>query len=142
MEIIPRSKLLDLLKVYPELEEVIIGIAPPFKNLKNPVLRRTVGQLATLSQVAQIGGMDAIELVNILRRSVGQPELAPGVATPPDWAGAITSGDPDWISGKPQFVVDGTSLLARGEVPLERVNALLSELEPGHTILLLTSFEP
>jgi hypothetical protein len=142
MEIIPRSKLSDVLKAYPELEEVIIGVAPPFKNLKNPVLRRTVGQLATLSQVAQIGGMDAIELVNALRRRVGQPELVQSASAPLEWESSIAPGDPDWISGEPQFVVDGTALLARGEAPLERVNALLGELEPGRTILLLTSFEP
>jgi hypothetical protein len=52
MEITSHTKLLELLNEYPALEEQIINIAPPFKNLKNPVLRRTVGQLATLAQVA------------------------------------------------------------------------------------------
>ena len=76
MEITRRSKLLDVLKAYPFLEEQIIEIAPPFKNLRNPVLRRTVGQLATIEKVAQIGNLDVVELVNSLRRAAGQGEVA------------------------------------------------------------------
>lgn len=43
MELTRLSKLSEVLQTYPELEEQLINIAPPFKNLKNPVLRRTVG---------------------------------------------------------------------------------------------------
>ena len=83
MEINARSKLLDILVAYPELEEQIIKIAPPFQNLKNPVLRRTVGKLATLEKVAQIGGLDVNQLVNTLRRAVGQGELQAEPSAPP-----------------------------------------------------------
>ena len=57
MEITSQSKLFDVLEAYPFLEEQIVNIAPPFQNLKNPVLRRTVGKIATLEKVAQVGGM-------------------------------------------------------------------------------------
>ncbi|MBM3129219.1 MAG: DUF1858 domain-containing protein [Chloroflexi bacterium] len=141
MEITPRSKLFDVLNAYPALEEQIIGIAPPFKNLKNPVLRRTVGQLATLEQVARIGNLNPLELVNTLRRAVGQPEIradAPtDVAIPPK-----TESDPEWIAGEPQFVVNGAVLLRQGDVPLQRVNELLGQLSPERFILLVTDFEP
>jgi hypothetical protein len=133
---------MEVLKAYPELEETIIAIAPPFKNLRNPVLRRTVGQVATLSQVAQIGGMDPIALANVLRRQAGQPDLEAKAHAPAAPAGAQEAGDPDWIAGEPRFVVDGAALLASGEVPLERINELLPQLEPGSFIVLLTGFEP
>lgn len=68
----------DVLKAHPQLEERIIAVAPPFKNLRNPILRRTVAQLATIEQVAQIGGMDAAELVRILRRAAGLDERPAG----------------------------------------------------------------
>ena len=77
MEITGRSKLFDVLKAYPQLEEQIIAIAPPFKNLRNPILRRTVAQLATLEQVAQIGQMDVTELVSTLRRRPGWRSCRP-----------------------------------------------------------------
>lgn len=141
MEITSRSKLFDVLNAYPALEEQIIHIAPPFKNLKNPVLRRTVGQLATLEQVARIGNLEPLELVNTLRRAVGLPEIsatAPtDVSLPPK-----TESDPEWIAGEPQFIVNGVALLQQGEVPLQRVNELLGQLEPTRFILLITDFEP
>ena len=128
MEITRRSKLLDVLKAYPFLEEQIIEIAPPFKNLRNPVLRRTVGQLATVEKVAQIGNLDVVDLVNTLRRAAGQGELAEtraALSVP-----APSAGDPDWIGGDPGFTVNGTELLNQGEVPLERINELLGSALP------------
>lgn len=140
MEITRRSKLMDVLKAYPSLEEQIIDIAPAFKNLRNPVLRRKVGQLATVESVAQIGGLDVVDLVNRLRRAAGQGELAEtGVALP---VPAASAGDPEWIADEPSFVINGTELLEEGEVPLERVNELLARLQDGGYILLVTNFEP
>ena len=142
MEITSQSKLYDVLTAHPELEAQIVKIAPPFQNLKNPVLRRTVGRIATLEKVAQIGGMDVNNLVNTLRRAVGQPELATAAAAGPVVEIPRAAGDPDWIAGEPQFTIDGTELLQRGEVPLGRVNERLGELGPGGYILLVTNFEP
>ena len=142
MEINRKSKLLTVLEAYPALEEQIVHIAPAFKNLKNPVLRRTVGSLATLEQVAQMGGMNPVRLVNTLRRHVGQPEI-------PEETGQLTvvtvtrsAEDPAWIAGEPQFTLDGSELLERGEVPLAKVNELLGDLASGRYILLVTHFEP
>ncbi len=50
--------------------------------------------------------------------------------------------DPDWIRGDPEFVVDGTQLLAKGDVPLNRVNEQLQQLTQGRFLLLITDFEP
>jgi len=142
MEITSKSKLFDVLEAYPALEAQIINIAPPFQNLKNPVLRRTVGKIATLEKVAQISGMDAGKLVNTLRRAVGQSEL--GAEAAGSFAVEIPSfaDDPAWIAGEPQFSLNGMEMLQRGEVPLGRVNELLGQIEPGRFILLVTNFEP
>ncbi|MEJ5203056.1 MAG: DUF1858 domain-containing protein [Anaerolineales bacterium] len=142
MEITAKSKVQDVLTAFPALEEKIIQLAPPFKNLTNPVLRRAVGRLATLEKVAQIGNMDVLELVNQLRREVGQPELKSGKEAVLFTQFAPDAGDPDWIMGEPQYIVNGTEMLARGEVPLNRVNELLVQLAPGGYILLLTNFKP
>lgn len=142
MEITSQSKLFDVLETYPFLEAQIIHIAPPFKNLKNPVLRRTVGKLATIQQVAQIGGMDAGKLVNTLRKAAGQDELTlePAAALVVDLSRDVD--DPEWITGEPQFTVNGTEMLQRGEVPLGQINERLEQLTPGRFLLLVTDFEP
>lgn len=142
MEILPKSKLLAVLEAYPALEEQIVHIAPAFKNLKNPVLRRTVGSLATLEQVAKMGGMNPFRLVNTLRRNVGQPELPEENGQAPAVAISRSTEDPQWIAGEPQFTLDGTAMLERGEVPVAKVNELLGALESGRYLLLVTHFEP
>lgn len=141
MEITSRSKLMEVLKAYPQLEERIIAVAPPFKNLRNPILRRTVAQLATLEQVAQIGGMDSAELVRVLRRAAGLDELPAGPVqafVPPP----RTADDPEWIAGAPAYVVDGVALLRDGVAPVQRVNELLAGLPAGAFVLLTTDFKP
>lgn len=143
MEITPKTRILDVLTHFPQLEEEIIRTAPSFENLRNPVLRRTVARLATLEQTARIGGLDASEWVNHLRRLVGQTEWSAGPETgAPFDIPAASPADPDWVQGDPQFVVDGNQLLARGEVPLEQINQLLRKLEDNRFILLITGFEP
>lgn len=142
MHITSHTKLFDVLEAYPELEKQIIKIAPPFKNLQNPVLRRTVGKLSNLEQVAKIGGMDVDKLVNTLRRAVGQEELSTtaGGALAVDIS--VDANDPPWISAKPEVVVNGTDLLANGEVPLGHINDLLTQISEGGIILLVTEFFP
>lgn len=142
MEITPKSKVLEVLKEHPALEELLLSLAPPFKNLRNPVLRRTVAQLATLEAVARIGRLEVATLVNTLRRAAGQPELvraeAPAAISPVPAA----PGDPPWITAKPDVVVDGGELLRHGEVPLQHINHLLGTVQPGGVVLLMTDFEP
>lgn len=142
MEITSKSKLFDVLKAYPFLEDHIVHIAPPFQNLKNPVLRRTVGKLATLEQVAKVGGVDVHQLVNTLRKAAGQKELEADSEAKVVFEHQPSEGDPTWIAGEPQFIVNGTEMIERGEVPLTRVNGLLRQLESGRYLLLVTNFEP
>jgi hypothetical protein len=71
-----KIKVLELIETYPELEDVLIEYAPAFKNLKNPVLRRTVAKIATLQQAAAIGGVKTEELINRLRKEVGQDSIS------------------------------------------------------------------
>jgi hypothetical protein len=142
MEITAKTKLMDLLNEYPQLEEKIIQAAPAFKNLKNPILRRTVGQLATVEKVAQIGSLDEFTFINLLRREAGQAEFNKSENPAPINERPGTQVDPDWIKGDPEFVISGTELLTKGDVPLNRVNELLQQLTKGRFLLLITDFEP
>ncbi len=70
IEITPSTKVNDLLDAYPELEETLIGIAPPFKKMKNPILRKSVARVATIKHISSVGNVPLNELINKLRKAV------------------------------------------------------------------------
>ena len=53
----PKTKVLQLIETYPQLEDVLIEFAPAFKKLKNPVLCKTVARIATLQKAAAVGNV-------------------------------------------------------------------------------------
>jgi hypothetical protein len=73
--ITPKSKVLEVIEAYPQLEKVLIDYVPAFEKLKNPLLRKTIGRIATLQQAATIGNVKVENLINHLRREVGQEIL-------------------------------------------------------------------
>jgi hypothetical protein len=75
MEVTPETKVAALLDAYPELEDALIKLAPPFKKLKNPLLRRSVARVASLRQAASAARLPVEDLVNHLRAAVGQAPL-------------------------------------------------------------------
>ena len=64
------TKINDLLKQYPFLEDFLVTLSPKFKGLKNPILRKTVGKMATLSKVADVGGLDLDDFLAALKREI------------------------------------------------------------------------
>jgi DUF438 domain-containing protein len=58
-----RTKIDDLLKRYPFLLDFLAGLSPRFAKLRNPVMRKTIGRVATLQQVAAFGDLPVSELL-------------------------------------------------------------------------------
>jgi TusA-related sulfurtransferase len=73
-EILPSTTVDELLSAYPELEGKLIGIAPPFKKLQNPLLRKSIAKIATIKNISSVGNIPLDELINKLREEVGQSE--------------------------------------------------------------------
>ena len=71
IEVTPETKVHDLLEAYPELEDELISIAPPFKKLKNPFLRKTIGKVATVKHISSVGNIPLNELLNKIRILIG-----------------------------------------------------------------------
>lgn len=138
--ITPQTKVGDLLKAYPELEDVLISVAPAFKKLRNPVLLRTVARVTSLAQAARVGGVSVAALVQQLRGAVGQPEFTEttealrheSLTTAPDWY------NPEKISDS----LDARAMIDAGEQPIGRVLGDLEHLTPGQIYELITPFEP
>ena len=133
--ITPKTKVLELIETYPQLEDVLIQYAPAFKNLKNPVLRRTVAKIATLQQAASIGGVKTEELINRLRKEVGQ-DLITGEA-----GSQYNYRKPVWFAeNKIAKRLDASEMLAAGEHPVNQVIADLNHLEAGKIYELKAPF--
>ncbi len=138
--ITPATRVADLLDSWPELEDTLIGQAPAFRRLKNPVLRRTVARVATLEQAAGVGGLAVRDLVATLRRAAGigaEDEGATGGAStqpqaPPAWL------DPSRVEG----TLDADRHLDAGEVPLTLANEKARALGPGAILRVDSGFRP
>jgi uncharacterized protein len=70
MDIHPGTKIDDLLKKYPFLVDFFLTKSPKFKHLTNPIMRRTVGKVATLNQIASIGKMEIKTLLEEIAGAV------------------------------------------------------------------------
>jgi DUF438 domain-containing protein len=70
MDLSPKTKVNDIIALYPFLKDFLISINPEFKMLDNPFMRKTVGRLASLGKVAMIGGMDVKKLLDDLAAEI------------------------------------------------------------------------
>lgn len=137
--ITPKTKISDLLDAYPELEDVLIEMSPPFKKLKNPILRKTIARITTIGQAATIGNLNVETLVNCLREEVGQSNLAfdeesnsQFVTTRPDWFNAANITE----------VIDTRDMLNAGEHPVHIVLAAINKLNNNQLLKIITPFLP
>ena len=135
--ITPKTKVLQLIETYPQLEDVLIRFVPAFSKLKNPLLRRTVAKIATLQQAASIGNVKTGDLINLLRKEVGQELLDPGDDT------AYNTKKPSWFEEKLiEKEFDIRDMLAAGEQPVNQVMSDLNQLNIGKIYKLTSPFLP
>ena len=139
-DITPELKVGALLDAYPELETILVGIAPPFAKLSNPLLRRTVAKVTSLRQAASVGGVPVGQLVGTLRKAAGlvaewsgDEEDATSEAVPrPDWVGDVARTE----------TYDARAMIEAGDMPLPIIMSALESLEPGRIYTFITPFLP
>jgi hypothetical protein len=139
LQIDPSIKVAQLLDAYPELEDVLIEMAPPFKKLKNPILRKSVAKVATLKQAAVAGRLDLTTMINQLRERVGQAPLdATDAISEEDYLGTA----PGWFdqSCVASSIDDRTG--DSGEMAITRIFTVLKELDDRQVVELTTTFLP
>lgn len=64
MNLTPETRIESLIKRYPFLLEFLPQISEKFKALKNPVMRKTVGKIATIRTAAKMGGIEVDVLLS------------------------------------------------------------------------------
>ncbi|WP_353115905.1 DUF438 domain-containing protein [Nitratidesulfovibrio sp.] len=92
MHLAPSTSIHDLVAEHPYIIDVLADFAPAFAKLKNPLLRNTLGRVATLQQAADIAGLEVNGLMLHIARGVLDhsveavtivPKGAPGTGAKP-----------------------------------------------------------
>ncbi len=136
-EITPQTMVGDMLENYPELEDKLIEIAPVFKKLKNPILRKTVAKVATLKQAATIGNVPIGDLINKLRLAAGQGSI--DIAE--EKSGSKSK--PSWVkSENVKIEYDASIDLENGIHPAGKVTKDIHNISGDELYLLTTPFTP
>jgi hypothetical protein len=139
LQIHPSTKVAQLLDAYPELEDVLIRMAPPFKKLKNPILRKSVAKVATLKQAAIAGRLDLSFMINQLREAVGQPLLdSTETISEEDYLGAA----PDWFDKSCVASSIDDRAGDSDEMAISRILKALKDLDDRQVVELTTTFLP
>jgi hypothetical protein len=135
----PKTKVGELLDAFPQLENTLLDISPAFAKLKNPILRKTVARVASLQQAAMIGGLKVEELVNRLRKEVGQDVLHDVVEN----TAYIANEAPDWfksVAVAKHF--DASPFINSGGSPMAEILSITNKLQKGEILELKTPFVP
>lgn len=74
------TKIHDLLSAHPYLLDYLAGRAEEFKKLRNPILRNSIGRIASLKDAAGMAGIDAEALLEDVRAEIGRHADATGAA--------------------------------------------------------------
>ena len=133
----PKTKVLQLIEAYPQLEDVLINYVPAFKKLKNPVLRNTVAKIATLQQAAGVGNVKVEDLINTLRKEVGQDAIESIDDV------KYNTKQPEWFeSAQIKTEIDIREMLNSGQHPVNEIIADLKKLQPNEIFKIIVPFVP
>lgn len=133
-----QTKIGELLEVYPQLEDTLLALSPSFAKLKNPILRKTIGRIASLRQVADIGNIEIGELVNTLRKAIGEDTIDTSIPTENS-----SEMKPKWIDESELVITfDATEIIESGGSPMSKIIAQAKSLSHNQTMLLITPFKP
>ena len=136
--ITPQTRIGEFLDNYPELEDLLISLSPAFQKLKNPVLRRTIGRVATFQQVAVVGNIPLETIINSLRKAAGQNQTNEIMSTNNN-----LEEKPSWFdAGLVSETLDAREMLQAGQHPLAEAIKRTSEMKPGQIFELITPFTP
>jgi hypothetical protein len=134
--ITPHTKIADLLNTYPEIEDFLITLVPTFSKLKNPILRNTIGKLATIEQAAKVGEVPMPFLINALNEKLG---LVPDAVMNP-----IDINVDKFLIQKNNIVqiISADEIISSGGSPVSVVLGGLRKLEDEQILQLDCSFHP
>jgi hypothetical protein len=121
-----------LVDQHPFLIDVLADYSEKFKMLRNPLMRKTVGQFATLSKAAQIGEVDLADLLSVLAGKIHEQTGEPVEvdATPVSGGATAPEIDPQRLE-KLKIVIRGLHEGKSVDEVKEEFSELLQNVGPG-----------
>lgn len=138
-QISPETKIGALLDRFPNLEKTLLEMAPEFKKLRNPILRKTIARVTSLRQASTVAKIPLADMINRLRNEAGiQEEFMSDEETE-----SLSKEVPAWFSTT-RIVqsLDARPMLEKGEQPINKVFSDCNSLEAGDIYELVTPFLP
>lgn len=139
IDINAQTKIGELLDAYPQLEAILIELSPSFAKLKNPILRKTVGRIASLRQAADIGGLNVGEMISVLRKAAGMESSSSNILSDVK----IQNTVPEWFDDENIFLTfNASNIIERGESPMKDILERANLITENKIMLLITPFIP
>lgn len=134
MELTPKTKIDDLLNEHPFLLDFFLAQSPKYKLLKNPLTRRTIGKVATLTQVAAVGGLSLDRLLADIASEI-KAKTGQEVSISGDGAGAGAGKEPAKREGAARTTQPERSkeMQARQEI----LKGIIKDLHKGMDMAIL-----
>jgi len=136
-----QTKIAVLLKHHPDALETIVGLAPDFKKLRNPVLRKLMAGRTSIAMASKVGGCRPEDFFRALAplgfetdNITETEEITPENKPIPEF---LKNLQPDKI-----VHFDVRAMLAEGNDPLKHIQQKVKGLNPGEALLIINNFEP
>jgi uncharacterized protein (DUF2249 family) len=114
-------------------------MAPEFKKLKNPILRKTIARVTSLRQASMLAKIPLVEMINRLRSEAGIQEEFMSDET----MESLSEEIPSWFSSSKIIQsLDARPMLDKGEQPINKVFTDCKKLKSGEIYELITPFLP
>lgn len=141
-EITQETKISEILKEWPELEQTLLGLSPAFARLQSPLLRKTVARVTSVKQAATIAGIDSSHMLTMLRKAAGLAPVDSG-SDVEEAESLLSVPCPGWFSEELVKVrFDASAVLDEGRVPMSRILEEVKSLDMDEIYLFTTPFFP
>lgn len=145
------DKLYDIIKIHPELKEVLINLSPKFNKLNNTLLFNIAARRTTVRDAAGVAKLYLREMLYRLNQAVGlgdeflalQKSQAQGLIQDflkKDQPQGEQAAVPDWLDRARDFPIE--DVRPDNEDPFAKVNKLADSIAEGEGFCLVQKFEP
>jgi len=133
------TKIFDLIHKNTGMKDILIDINADFKKLNKSIIGKTLTQEgADLKEAAIVVGMDPVELLNSLRKSLGQ-EI---VEASDNQTNEISDEVPVWALNEPKYTLNANELLKKDLSPLAEAQTTLRSFKKDDFFTIVSDFRP